>query len=55
MGKRKKGQSCFFKNINKIDETLSRLINEKRERMQINKIRTEREVINSTGPRGIQG
>ena len=35
-------KSCFFENINKIDIALSRLIKEKRERAQINKIRNEK-------------
>ena len=35
--------SWFFENINKIDKPLSRLIKKKRDRMQINTIRNERE------------
>ena len=38
-------RSWFFKKINKIDKPLSRLINKKRERIQINRIRNEREDI----------
>ena len=34
--------SWFFEKINKIDKTLSRLIKKKRERIQINSIRSER-------------
>ena len=34
----------FFEEVNKIDKSLARLTNEKRERAQINKIRNEREV-----------
>ena len=39
-----KSRSCFFEKINKIDKPLTRLIKQKRERTQINKIRNEREV-----------
>ena len=35
-------RSWFFENINKIDRPLNRLIKKKRERTQINRIRTER-------------
>ena len=35
-------KSWFFEKINKIDKPLARLIKEKRERMQINKIRNEK-------------
>ena len=38
-------RSWFFKNINKIDKLLTRLIKKKRERTQINKIRNETEEI----------
>ena len=38
-------KSQFFERINKIDRPLTRLIEEKRERTQINKIRNEREEI----------
>ena len=38
----------FFEKINKIDKPLSRLIKEKRERAQINKIRNERGEITAT-------
>ena len=37
-----KSRSWFFEKINKIDKPLSRLIKKKRERTQINTIRTER-------------
>ena len=37
-----KTKSWFFENINKIDKPLARLINKKRERTQINKIRNEK-------------
>ena len=33
---------CFFENINKIGKALTRLVNKRRERTQINKIRNER-------------
>ena len=35
-------KSCFFEKINKIDKPLARLIKQKRERTQINKIRNEK-------------
>ena len=35
-------KSWFFEKINKIDKLLARLIKEKRERAQINKIRNEK-------------
>ena len=35
-------QSWFFEKINKIDKPIARLIKEKRERTQINKIRNEK-------------
>ena len=38
-----KSRSWFFEKINKIDKPLSKLINKKRERTQINTIRNERE------------
>ena len=41
-------KSCFFAKINKIDTPLTRLINIKRERAQINKIRNERGEITDT-------
>ena len=45
----KESRSWFFKNINKIDKLLTRLIKKKRERTQINKIRNERgEIITDT-------
>ena len=37
-------KSCFFEKINKIDKPSARLIKNKRERTQINKIRNEKEV-----------
>ena len=37
-----KTKSCFFEKINKIDKPLARLIKKKREKNQINKIRTEK-------------
>ena len=39
-----KTKSLFFKKINKIDKSLARLINKKREKTQINRIRNEKEV-----------
>ena len=41
-------KSWFFEKINKIDKPLVRLINEKRERAQINKIRDEKEKLQQT-------
>ena len=38
-----KTKSCFFEKVNKIDKTLARLIKNKREKNQINKIRNENE------------
>ena len=40
--------SWFFEKINKIDKPLARLIKQKRERTQINKIRNEKEVTTHT-------
>ena len=37
-------KSWFFEKINKIDKPLARLLNKKREKTQINKIRNEKEV-----------
>ena len=37
-----KTKSCFFEKVNKIDKTLARLIKNKREKNQINKIRNEK-------------
>ena len=37
-----KTKSWFFKNINKIDKPLARLIKNKKEKNQINKIRNEK-------------
>ena len=36
-------ESWFFEKINKIDKPLARLIKEKREKTQINRIRNEKE------------
>ena len=36
-------KSWFFEKINKIDKPLARLIKEKREKTQINRIRNEKE------------
>ena len=38
-------KSWFFEKINKIDELLAKLTKAKQEKTQINKIRSEREVI----------
>ena len=40
--KSSKTKSWFFEKINKIDKRLARLIKEKREKNQINKIRNEK-------------
>ena len=40
-----KTKSWFFEKINKIDRPLARFIKKKREKNQINKIRSEKEVI----------
>ena len=37
-----KTKSCFFEKINKIDKPLARLIKNKREKIQINRIRNEK-------------
>ena len=37
-----KAKSCFFEKINKIDKPLARLIKKKREKNQVNKIRSEK-------------
>ena len=42
MAKINKTKSWFFEKINKIDKPLARLVNKKRERTQINKIRNEK-------------
>jgi len=39
-----KTKSWFFEKVNKIDKSLARLIKKKREKNQINKIRSEKEV-----------
>ena len=39
-----KTKSWFFEKVNKIDKSLARLIKEKKEKNQINKIRSEKEV-----------
>ena len=41
-------RSCFFERINKIDKPLRKLIKKKRERVQINKVRNEREIKSDT-------
>ena len=43
IAKSNKSKSWFFEKINKIDKPLARLIKQKRERTQINKIRNEKE------------
>ena len=43
-----KTKSWFFEKINKIDKPLARLIKKKREKTQINKIRSEKEVTTDT-------
>ena len=44
-----KTKSWFFDKINKLDKPLNRLINKKREKTQINRIRNEKgEVTNDT-------
>ena len=43
-----KTKAWFFEKINKIDKPLARLINKKKERTQINKIRSEKEVTTDT-------
>ena len=43
-----KTKSWFFEKINKIDKPLARLINKKRERTQINKIRMKKEQLQWT-------
>ena len=43
-----KTKSWFFEKINKIDNTLARLIKKKREKTQINRIRNENEVTTDT-------
>ena len=40
-----KTKSWFFEKINKINKPLARLIKKKRERMQISKIRNEKEEV----------
>ena len=42
-----KTNSWFFEKINKIDKPLARLIKEKREKIQINRIRNETKRINN--------
>ena len=42
IGKINKTKSWFFEKINKIDKPLARLIKKKREKTQINRIRTEK-------------
>ena len=43
-----KTKSWFFEKINKIDNPLARLIKEKREKTQINKIRNEKGEVTQT-------
>ena len=43
-----KTNSWFFEKINKIDKPLARLIKNKREKNQINKIRNEKEMLQQT-------
>ena len=43
-----KTKNWFFEKINKIDKPLARLINQKRERTQINKIRMKKEKLQQT-------
>ena len=43
-----KTKSWFFEKINKVDKPLATLIKKKRERMQINKIRNEKEKLQLT-------
>ena len=42
-----KTESWFFEKINKIDESLARLIKKKREKTQINRIRNEKGEVNN--------
>ena len=48
LAKINKTKSWFFEKINKIDKPLARLIKEKREKNQINKIRSENGEITTT-------
>ena len=48
LAKINKTKSWFFEKINKIDKPLARLINQKRERTQINKIRMKKEKLQQT-------
>ena len=41
-------KSWFFEKINKIDKPLARLIKKKRERVQIDKVRNEKEITMDT-------
>ena len=43
-----KTKSWFFEKVNKIDTSLARLTKKRREKMQINKIRNEKEVTANT-------
>ena len=43
-----KPKSWFFEKINKTDKPLARLMNKKRERTQINKIRKKKEKLQQT-------
>ena len=46
--KNNKTKSWFFEKMNKIDKPLSRLIKNKREKNQLNKIRNEQEQLQQT-------
>ena len=46
-----KTKSWFFEKINKINNPLARLIKNKREKNQINKIRNEKERLQQTMPK----
>ena len=43
-----KTKSWFFEKINKVDKPLARLMKKKREKIQINRIRNEKEVTTYT-------
>ena len=43
-----KTKRCFFEKISKIDKPLARLIKEKREKNQINKVRSEKKRLQQT-------
>ena len=48
IAKTNKTKSWFFERINKTDKPLARLMNKKRERTQINKIRKKKEKLQQT-------